>query len=329
MQEIPNVSMASWLVTTASLQTGGLGVLQVELNTISASFAFMSSIVANLHDSSLNATKMRFYRRITGPSGTPRGIAGKPRAPGAAVGPHEGACTIWQATPNETNSVDQRWLEYTLWETHRVKVLCWSLHERAMAELHGIQRELWIDGAEVAVAYFRSAYTPTDYPSEFEWTGHKTVERWDKKGAASAAQLRRFMTEAESVVLEKSFTGLYGLEQTSPDLPRIKVLVETNPEGFVLKPQREGGGNNLDEVADAIKTWTPAELQAYILMDRIWPQEQPATNSELGVFGVALFDHGKAVFNEHAGHFLRTKLSSTNEGGVAAGFAVLSSPFLV
>lgn len=33
--------------------------------------------------------------------------------------------------------------------------------------------------------------------------------------------------------------------------------------------------------------------------------------------------------NESVGHLLRTKLASSNEGGVAAGFAVLSSPLLL
>ncbi|KAF0746341.1 hypothetical protein AaE_008160, partial [Aphanomyces astaci] len=217
-----------------------------------------------------------------------------------------------------------------------------------------------VDGVEVAVAYFRAGYTPTDYPSETEWIGRTLVERslaikcpniaYHLAGTkkvqqvlATPSELRRFLTENQSVLVEKSFTGLFGLEQASPDLPRIKALVAANPTGYVLKPQREGGGNNLygEEVVEALATLTPAELESFILMERILPQEQPAvlvrngapvsgdTISELGMFSVALFDNGKAILNEHAGHLLRTKLSTTNEGGVAAGFAVLSSPFLV
>jgi hypothetical protein len=34
------------------------------------------------------------------------------------------------------------------------------------------------------------------------------------------------------------------------------------------------------------------------------------------------------LLNENAGHLVRTKTSSSNEGGVAAGFAVLDSPLL-
>jgi hypothetical protein len=34
------------------------------------------------------------------------------------------------------------------------------------------------------------------------------------------------------------------------------------------------------------------------------------------------------VLNKEAGHLLRTKVSNSDEGGVAAGFAVLDSPYL-
>jgi glutathione synthase len=34
------------------------------------------------------------------------------------------------------------------------------------------------------------------------------------------------------------------------------------------------------------------------------------------------------LLNESAGHLVRTKFESSNEGGVAAGFAVLDSPYL-
>lgn len=42
-----------------------------------------------------------------------------------------------------------------------------------------------------------------------------------------------------------------------------------------------------------------------------------------------LFDKdGNAIVNKHAGHLLRTKLSTIDEGGVATGYSVISSPIL-
>lgn len=52
------------------------------------------------------------------------------------------------------------------------------------------------------------------------------------------------------------------------------------------------------------------------------------TISELGMYAVCLYDNGQELLNVHAGHLIRTKLDGTNEGGVATGYAVLSSPLL-
>lgn len=83
-------------------------------------------------------------------------------------------------------------------------------------------------------------------------------------------------------------------------------------------------------------------MDSYILMQRIFPpihsdctlvrNEQGAlfdTVSELGVFTAFLSDgHGSAICNKFAGFILRTKPADADEGGVAAGFAVLDSPLL-
>ena len=82
-------------------------------------------------------------------------------------------------------------------------------------------------------------------------------------------------------------------------------------------------------------------LSEFILMERLFPPQQRAilmrngrvegvgmTISELGCFGaiVALGD-GVIVHNEYAGFLLRMKFSGVDEGGVASGFAALSSPY--
>lgn len=79
-----------------------------------------------------------------------------------------------------------------------------------------------------------------------------------------------------------------------------------NPEAFVMKPQREGGGNNVygrDVKTVLQKLGSSRERSAYILMDRIFPPSQlnyiirpngdkipePAeVVSELGIYGVLI-----------------------------------------
>ena len=51
--------------------------------------------------------------------------------------------------------------------------------------------------------------------------------------------------------------------------------------------------------------------------------------SEFGCFGAILQAYdGKTLLNEYSGFLLRTKFSNVDEGGVASGFATLSSPYL-
>ena len=148
-----------------------------------------------------------------------------------------------------------------------------------------------------------------------------------------------------------SFAGLYSLTNPSSESKDAIQDALEHPDRYVLKPQREGGGYNMygDELRRELKR--VCDLAAddvgrdeYILMERIFPNVHPDsvllrngeanvvdTVSELGVYSTVLSFEGQIAFSEgsSAGHLLRTKVSSSDEGGVAAGFAVLDSPLLV
>ena len=90
----------------------------------------------------------------------------------------------------------------------------------------------------------------------------------------------------------------------------------------------------------ALPAMPPAERASFILMERIRPPTHAlplmrngaldggACIAELGVYGVFLGDGRQVLLNAQAGHLLRAKLADVDEGGVCAGFAVLSSPVL-
>ncbi|RLN97338.1 hypothetical protein BBJ28_00003415 [Nothophytophthora sp. Chile5] len=347
-------------------------LLQVELNTISSSFGCISSLVSDMHrfvwafracGVFVSCEELTFVvsRCLLMAADSLSVALQRTSLPWKAT---TAAIVLFVVQPNEANAIDQRWLEYNLWEHHGVSVL-----RRTMAEINarGVLKKredgkqaLDIDGHEVAVAYFRAGYTPNDYPSEQEWAGRTLIERsfaikcpsiaYHLAGTKKVQQvlaepsvLCRFMTEEEAKQLETSFAGLYGLEKDAPATARVKQMAVENPRAFVLKPQREGGGNNLygDEVAAAIQRMSPTELESFILMARIFPKENAAvlvrnsatvggtTISELGMYIASLFDaDGKEIVNKHAGHLLRTKLAGTDEGGVATGFSVVSSPLM-
>lgn len=117
-------------------------------------------------------------------------------------------------------------------------------------------------------------------------------------------------------------------------------LIKCHPENYVLKPQREGGGNNTYNLDIIEKFTTPhaiSELKAYILMQRIKPSPRPGflvkqrklavvgVISELGVYSYLISDHKSILENKHGGYLLRTKSFDTDEGGVATGYSVLDS----
>jgi len=153
--------------------------------------------------------------------------------------------------------------------------------------------------------------------------------------------LERFLENKEEIAkLRKCFAGLWSLD----DEEIVKTAIE-KPELFVLKPQREGGGNNiygldLRETLTRLQKEGGDALAAYILMQRIFPKASLAylvrggicheglVISELGIYGAYLRNKDKVVINEQSGYLMRTKVSSSDEGGVAAGFAVLDSLYL-
>ena len=247
---------------------------------------------------------------------------------------------------------------------------------------------------EISVVYLRAGYTPTDYPTATAWSTRLLLERslaikcptiaLQLAGAkkvqqvlAAPGQLSSFLNRGTSVSgldpppvsslspthaaqLLTSFTALYPLDSSPAGLSAL-ALAQSHPERFVLKPQREGGGNNvyrtdippylsqlaaqdLGKAPDA-----PLAREGYILMDLIEPPDgvesimvrageehgqRAEVVSELGVYGVALFRRAEGggaemLVNETVGHLLRTKGKDSDEGGVAVGFSVIDSPLLV
>jgi glutathione synthase len=144
--------------------------------------------------------------------------------------------------------------------------------------------------------------------------------------------------------------------QGQGNVPPGTRLAHLKAPSLVLKPQREGGGNNVyrEAIPAFLDTLPAEEREAWIAMEmietprgvngylvRASPSSSGTDNgstekkvvraeviSELGFFGYALFGEGEVVERE-VGWLVRTKGTDSNEGGVAAGFSVLDSVVLV
>ncbi|KAF7137306.1 hypothetical protein RHSIM_Rhsim07G0179200 [Rhododendron simsii] len=315
-------------------------LLQIEINTISASFPGLGSLVSELHRSLLNQYKEQLgldSRRI------PRNAA--------VNGFAEALAKAWEeysnprCFPQLCNTYDVATIRKTLAE----------IDEQGVLQPDGT---LLVGDQAIGVIYFRAGYAPTDYPSESEWRARLLMEQssaikcpsisYHLAGTKKIQQelakpnvLERFLENKDDIAkIRKCFAGLWSLD----DSDIVKDAIE-RPEFYVMKPQREGGGNNIygDDVRKSLlrlQEEGTEENAAYILMQRIFPTIAPTylmrdgichkdhAMSELGIYGAYLRNKENVIMNEQCGYLMRTKVSSSNEGGVAAGFAVLDSVYL-
>lgn len=394
---------------------------QVELNTIASSFAGLAATVARLHsflterfdDGGVTSFLEANERAVLGEDKGAGDMEGKgvPESPALARISKAMALTheryetrflsdnkagkvrpvvLFVVQPGETNTVDQRMLEFALWEHHKVPVVRMSLADiDAKMKFDDASGALQITDdnevtREVSLVYFRAGYAPTDYPGGDdgpEWSARETLERGRaakcpclgyhlagtkkvQQELARAGTVERFFPgNDEASFVRTAFAGLYSLGADANDDDLAAVMDVLRGEGgegqYVLKPQREGGGYNYygQDLAEKLRSEVTLDdegkpklskdLSEFILMERLFPPQQRAillrkgavegsgmSISEFGCFGTVLVagddddDASKVVHNEYAGFLLRTKFSGVDEGGVASGFATLSSPYL-
>lgn len=110
--------------------------------------------------------------------------------------------------------------------------------------------------------YFRAGYEPGHYHGEKEWAARLRIEqsmaikcpsiqyhlagtKKVQQALASRQALTRFIGDEASIdaVLEV-FTRLYSLDMNEEGEAAVRLAL-ADPEKYVLKPQREGGGNNV------------------------------------------------------------------------------------
>ncbi|OAD73602.1 hypothetical protein PHYBLDRAFT_181285 [Phycomyces blakesleeanus NRRL 1555(-)] len=338
-------------------------IQQVEFNTISSSFGSLSTRTCELHRYLLGSLDSYAGGQIK-LNQLPENNAIEGFANGlASAWEHYGkpdAYILMVTQPGERNVFDQRWIEYSLVDKHGIHLMRRTLAEiEQRAIINPTTKTLTMDGHEIAVTYFRAGYGPEDYPTQKEWDARLKLERSLSIKCPTAAyqivggkkvqqvltvpgRLERYVDVYTADLLRESFAGLYPLDASPEGINAYKSAL-AHPDRYVLKPQREGGGHNFygQDVVNELKKLSVEERNAYILMSLI--KTPPSKNlmvregeiiegdvaSELGIYGIYLSDGDKVLVNEVGGHLLRTKGHSTNEGGVAAGFAVIDSPLLV
>ena len=361
---------------------------QVEFNTIASSFGGLSSRVCSLHK--FLSENSAYPEEGSSPAcsselpendsiaAIARGIAQAHRAYG--VSNHASStCVFFIIQADERNVFDQKHIEYELFLTHGIRVFRVPFDEVLNTTKLGPERALIYSPPafpdrryEVTTVYLRAGYSPKEYVSEGAWTARYHLERsaaikcpsvlthlaGSKKiqqilATPGSSHLQRFLAdETLRQQVEHTFASMYPLDDDSEAGLQGRRLA-TNPETakrFVLKPQREGGGNNIyrSAIPDFLHNLPESKWAGYVLMEMIEPPtqqniilrngevQQGGVVCELGIFGTCLWKMSKVqgsnleaiLLNEEAGYLLRTKGDQSEEGGVAAGFGAIDSACL-
>ena len=153
------------------------------------------------------------------------------------------------------------------------------------------------------------------------------------------------MGEEAATKIGHVFKGLWNLADDDEETKQHVKNAIANPERYVVKSEREGGGNNLygEEIKELLTSGEP--ISQYMLMERIFPPEIDAPMmtrnfevsevkavNELGIFGAFICDTSKSetplLENKQIGFSLRTKNRDSNEGCMSKGLSVADSPYL-
>ncbi|KAL3474514.1 hypothetical protein BJX99DRAFT_231456 [Aspergillus californicus] len=287
-------------------------------------------------------------------------------------------CVLFVVQENERNIFDQLALSRELTKVHKIPVfrlLSSEVLDHTSIPASNTSRPLLYhpphspDGTtfEVSTVYLRSFYAPTDYKSPRDWQARTHLERSaaikcptvlnQLSGSKIVQQvlatptgpdhLASFLSDTEKTTisnLRSTFAPQYDLSLSGQG--REFALNPLTAINHVLKPQREGGGNNIYKAAipDFLSSIPESEWKSWILMELITPPtaaKNVALRSdgevldggvigELGIYGTILWDQagGKIHHNKQGGWLMRTKAEGVNEGGVATGFSSLDSVLL-
>lgn len=334
----------------------GIVPKQVETNLMAASLGYASQRV--------NAANRYLYH------GTELGKQIKPHRGGSTICKglalaHQhyaqlGQVILFIVPPGEVNAFDQRSMQAELVLEYGIPVLRTTLDEL------GEQGEIrdgfaCLHGRSASIAYFRAGYSPDHYLQEAAWKGRRLLEHSQTLSIPSVtiqlantkkiqqvlsdqAMLEKFVSPQEAVELLETMVAMCPVDGALHGATG-RELALAEPENWVLKPSREGGGNNYfgQQMVEHLNKLSKREAEAFIIMEAIKQEpfravrlveEKVVDNdcvTELGHFSYALWDEGKSdpEFQETEGYLLRTKDVGNREGLVLGGYSFLDTAAVV
>jgi glutathione synthase len=295
-------------------------------------------------------------------------------------------CILFLVQPHERNLFDQLALSQRLFQQHGIasfRLPTTAVLDQTSVSSTATRPLLYRPPStpdttyEVSTVYFRALYAPSEYSNPDIWRARHHLERsaaikcpsvlLHLSGSKKIQQvltstdpdhLANFLPESSAerlAALRSTFAPQYALDEEGLSI----ALDPVKARNYVLKPQREGGGNNIyrDHIPTFLKSISTSDYKQYVLMELIHPPKAAHNTvlrsdgevvsgdviSELGIFGTCLWKtpsfgslenttskvvRPNIIHNKQGGYLLRTKASGSDEGGVAAGFSSLDSVLL-
>lgn len=249
-------------------------ILQVEINTISSGLGFLSTKIADMQRALADeSTRQRIPENqalsqlVMGLHAAHEEYLRQGRRRSSEDSKDVRVLFVVQSA--ERNFADQRALEHGLLRQYGVRCIRATLTdlgvENSPMSVDAFGR-LFYNQSEISVVYFRAGYTPNDYPGESEWLARRKLEmskaikcpdiayhlvgtKKVQQVLAAPGVLERFVSGPKASVLRTCFAGLYNLDPSEAGSSKeaVDAIIReamARPNDFVLKPQREGGGNN-------------------------------------------------------------------------------------
>ncbi|KAK5115377.1 hypothetical protein LTR85_009837 [Meristemomyces frigidus] len=352
---------------------------QVELNTFSAAGGCHAEHVAGMHRHfervrvERNQTSLQDIGKLASPGNNINAIVSALAAAHRAYQPSssKGYCILMVVQPLNFNVADERPIEYGLWDADIPCYRCeWqevlsrttlTVDRKLMYRPIGSSTEF-----EVSVVYYRAGYDAAEYDEQGEETRlrlelsraincpdvltHLTTFKAVQQALTESAALERFLTSADAGRVRSTFMPMYTLNSSPVRLHARAIAMDAaQAVHYVLKPNLEGGGNNVyGSNIPGFLAGIPAEQWSqYILMRLIEPPKdthgelltadelyQGPVVSELGVFGAVMWrkkdgdGEVEILRNEAAGWTFKTKPADTDEMSVVKGYGCFDCPRL-
>lgn len=274
-------------------------------------------------------------------------------------------CVLMIVQPHNFNIADERPIEYGLWDEGVRCYRCTWQEVLIRTQLEADRTLSFRENdtmLEVSAVYYRAGYEAKEYDAGGRQTRlqlelsraikcpdvltHMTTFKAVQAALTAPGAVERFLSADQAQRITETFV----LNLRLDDLEAYRIALDpVEVTGYVLKPNREGGGHGMygAYIPGYLSTLPKAQHGNYILMALVRPPEQigallswtefyqGAVVSELGMIGTCLWERNssgigisKLLANTNAGWTFKTKPAHVQEMNVVKGNGCFDCPRL-